>query len=64
MKRGFRTMSETIHVVPVNDLHEHCSDGTGCLCNPAIHLVAGGGTMIVHNSWDGRELWEEAADAV
>lgn len=55
---------QPIHVLPVNDLHEHFSDGTPCLCMPTTEPVYEGkrfcGNLIVHNSWDGREIWEEA----
>lgn len=53
-------------MVPVNDLHEHFSDGTPCLCSPRIEPVYSGsrfcGNIVIHNSWDGREVWEEAAE--
>lgn len=48
---------ETFHVVPVNDLREHVEDGAGCWCCPRIDERVGG-TIIVHNSMDGREKYE------
>lgn len=48
----------TIHVLPVNDLMEHVEDET-CECKPTIRYVDGGGKIVIHNSWDGREYWEK-----
>lgn len=43
---------QPIHVLPNNDLWPHeCSPW--CMCNPVLKDF---GTVIVHNSWDGREL--------
>lgn len=41
------------HVVPINDLREHCSDGEQCWCKPREE-----DGVIVHNSMDGREKFE------
>lgn len=61
------------HVTPVADVKIHlehtCSklDGKGevtgeiicmCDCNPRIHQYEDGGVLVVHNSFDGRELFE------
>jgi hypothetical protein len=47
------------HVYPLNDLQEHITDGPGCPCNPRIDLV--GATLVyIHNSFDHREIAEEA----
>jgi hypothetical protein len=54
-------MSETVHVLPVNDLIEHEDVGTECVCGPRVEHVEGedgDGWLIVHNSLDGRELSE------
>lgn len=56
-------MSETTHVYPLNDLREHTVDGDDghvgkCDCNPRIEWV-NGSRLVVHNSYDGRELLEE-----
>lgn len=51
-----------IHVVPLNDLVEHVDDQE-CLCQPKLHTEYENYTVVgyiwVHNSWDGRELWEK-----
>ena len=47
-----------IHVLPVNDMHEHKETGYNCLCNPKLMLDSGH-LIVVHNSWDGRELYEQ-----
>lgn len=52
-------LSPPIHTVPINDLHPHVTDGSGCLCNPSTVYDIGGGSQIIHNSWDGREYYEE-----
>lgn len=46
------------HVYPVNDLREHKTDGKPCWCNPRIEKEFGG-TIIVHNSMDRREEYEQ-----
>lgn len=40
------------HIIPVNDLREH-TESHLCECNPVLKFDAG--TLIVHNSFDGRE---------
>lgn len=42
------------HVVPVNDLKEHVTDGAECWCNPVIDDL-----VVIHNSMDERESYEE-----
>ncbi len=50
-----------VHVYPINDLREHIVDGPGCPCKPRIEIE--GATLIyVHNSWDHREIVEQAID--
>lgn len=45
-----------VHVMPVEDLKEHeCS--LSCSCQPRVS-----GEVVVHNSWDGREILERAVD--
>jgi len=44
------------HVYPTNDLREHVTDGSECWCNPTHddeHL------LVIHNSMDERETYEE-----
>lgn len=45
-----------IHVSPVNDLREH-SEARDCWCAPVIKRESKG-TVVIHNSLDGRELVE------
>jgi len=50
------TKSDIVHVLPINDLHPHVESAL-CDCNPKIKE---GGRLIIHNSYDGREVFEEA----
>jgi len=49
----------TVHVLPVNDLVEHVSDGGDCPCGPDAEAVfrdgGSNGWLVVHHSLDGRE---------
>ncbi|MCW2652419.1 MAG: hypothetical protein QOE41_981 [Mycobacterium sp.] len=49
-----------VHVVPIDDLRSHHSDG--CECDPRIELHVGqsgfASWMVSHNSFDRRELAE------
>lgn len=51
-----------VHVVPVNDLIAHDSDGGDCLCGPDVEAVfdddGANGWLISHHSLDGREAHE------
>lgn len=49
---------EVFHVYPVNDLKEHLTDGDSCHCDPETRVVENG-ILIVHNSYDGREIREQ-----
>jgi hypothetical protein len=53
----------TVHVYPVDDLLPHITEGLGCPCSPRVEQVEGGGTVIIHNSYDGREKAEEPVSA-
>ena len=44
------------HVVPVNDLREHVTDGTECWCHPEYDDID---CLVIHNSMDDRESYEE-----
>jgi hypothetical protein len=46
-----------INVLPLNDLKEHEEKST-CHCNPKV-IFENGEMIIVHNSYDGREIIEE-----
>jgi hypothetical protein len=52
----------TVHVVPVNDIVEHDSDGGDCICGPTTEAVmrddGSNGWLIIHHSLDGREARE------
>lgn len=45
------------HVVPRNDLREHSCDRMECWCNPVLNDEEG--YVVVHNSMDRREEYEE-----
>lgn len=50
--------SETVHVLPINDLKTHIEVGTYCHCKPQKRDEAGG-TLVIHNAYDGREFFEQ-----
>jgi len=53
---------DDVHVMPVNDLKEH-EESRFCACRPVLEKpVEGGGTVVIHNSYDGREITERAVD--
>lgn len=45
---------EVYHIYPIGDLREHNTDGADCWCSPQHE-----GDMIVHNSMDRREEYEQ-----
>jgi hypothetical protein len=45
------------HILPINDLEEHEELST-CKCNPEMEVLENGDMMIVHNSFDKREIIE------
>lgn len=45
------------HILPRNDADEH-EETSVCKCEPTVKTVDGG-VLIVHNSFDGRELIEQ-----
>ncbi|MEU0787571.1 hypothetical protein ABZ341_39275 [Streptomyces sp. NPDC006173] len=51
-----------MHVEPIDDLIEHDTSGTPCVCGPTERPVkrddGSVGWVVVHNSLDGRELHE------
>jgi hypothetical protein len=55
-------VSDTVHVVPVEDLLEHDTAGDGCPCGPTAYPVARDdgsvGWVLSHHSLDGREAHE------
>ncbi len=48
-----------VHVIPLNDLRPHDECGLDCLCGPRFD-----DGIVIHNSWDGREITERALDSV
>ena len=50
-------MSETIHVLPLNDLKPH-TESVACRCVPSVENIEEG-VVIVHNAYDGREFFED-----
>jgi hypothetical protein len=60
--------SETVlHIVPVDDLIEHDTDGAPCACGATTELHIGccgnTGRLVTHYSLDGRE-WAARGQAV
>lgn len=51
-----------INIIPLNDLKEHI-EFPCCDCNPKI-IVENGEEIIIHNSYDRRELIEEALEII
>jgi hypothetical protein len=47
------------HIYPVNDTEEHDLEGTMCHCNPTI-LWDLPEAVVIHNSFDCREIVEQA----
>lgn len=51
------------HVYPLNDLIEHETEGSDCVCGPTIEPVeredGSFGWLISHHSLDGREQTED-----
>ena len=46
-----------ISVMPINDTYEHI-ESTMCLCKPKIIIGKDMEEILVHNSFDGREKYE------
>jgi len=51
-----------VHVYPVDDTYPHITEGAGCPCKPKIEPCEGG-TLVIHNSYDGRENAEKPVRA-
>lgn len=55
-------MEENIwHILPIGDSDEH-EESSMCKCKPTVKEEEGGGILIVHNSFDGREGLEQAIE--
>ena len=50
-----------IHVYPIKDLANHNLDDTRCVCKPNIK-IENNEIVIIHNSFDKREIGEELDD--
>lgn len=59
---GIFPMDRNIHVIPLNDSAEH-SLVTLCKCQPRL-MPEGGCIIVVHRSYDRRELTESNATSV
>lgn len=46
-----------LHILPINDLKPH-EKSTTCECEPKV-IYEDGEMIVIHNSYDGRELFEE-----
>ena len=45
-----------LHIIPIKDIQEH-EESTTCNCYPSVEFE-NGEMIIIHNSYDGRELNE------
>lgn len=45
------------HLLPIDDLEEHQENST-CKCLPKSEVLENGDLMIIHNSFDKREIVE------
>lgn len=50
--------SGIIHVYPQDEQNQHDLVGTTCRCDPRVEISDS--ILVVHNSFDGREMIEEA----
>ena len=51
--------NDAVHVVPNDDVKFHTVvKGMGCACEPELWREGDGTPVVVHNSFDGRELVE------
>ena len=53
-------ISNSLHIVPINDLIEHNTDSDECFCDPVLYKSDGERTIVKHNSFDGREQNERS----
>lgn len=49
-----------INILPINDLKEHTENST-CECEPKV-IIEDGEIIVIHNSYDRREVIEQAID--
>lgn len=50
-------MNDVVHIEPLNDLEPHDTVTRFCKCQPRVERD-GLGILVIHNSYDGRELLE------
>lgn len=48
------------HVLPINDLIEHETEGFECQCNPKIDFK---NEIVIHSAIDRRECFEQSKDS-
>lgn len=51
-----------LHVSPVGDTYQHETDGAPCDCNPRLEQQESGDIIMIHNAWDGREIFEQLGE--
>jgi hypothetical protein len=49
-----------LDVIPLDDLWPHI-DGAKCPCDPTVEVI-GASLLVIHNSFDHREIVEQAVD--
>lgn len=50
--------TKTFHVCPIKDLFPHKTKGTDCACHPRWYWITDSEKLVVHTSWDRREVYE------
>ena len=64
---GWKTVTvadaDQVHVVPINDMKRHTLT-PGCECQPVIEETGDVLDIVIHNSFDGREVFETNKRAV
>lgn len=51
------------HILPTNDCDSH-SEGMECKCKPDVIQFEGGIILVVHNSFDGREIKQSLLESI
>lgn len=51
-------MDSIFHILPRNDSEEHI-EGVHCKCKPDVLIFESGVKLVIHNSFDGREVKED-----
>ena len=52
-----------VNILPINDLKEH-EENTTCECNPKVEILENGEILVIHNSYDRREVTEEVLELI